>query len=165
MAAFLSFSGIITSINDISTGIEEPSGCYKLISVQNRDGNIVNFVVRPDTYFVDHVLVAVGDPVIGFYDSNASVPLIYPPQYQAVVITKTKVGQNVAVDYFNSQLMSSDGMLKINISPFTQILLENGQAYTKNPANRNLIVIYGSTTKSIPAQTIPYKIIVMCRPT
>lgn len=165
MAAFLSFLGIITAINDISTGSEEPSGCNKLISVQNRDGNIVNFIVRPETYFVDHVLVTVGDPVIGFYDANAPVPLIYPPQYQAVVMTKATVGQNVKVDYFNSQMISSDGMLKINISPFTQILLENGQAFTKNPANRNLIVVYGSTTMSIPAQTIPYKIIVMCRPT
>ena len=32
----------------------------------------------------------------------------------------------------------------------------------KITTNRNLIVIYGATTKSIPAQTTPYKIIVMC---
>jgi hypothetical protein len=163
MAAFLSFSGIITMIDDFSTGAGEPTGCYKLMTVQNRDGNIVNFVVSPATYFVDHTMVAVGDPVIGFYDANAPVPLIYPPQYQAIVMTKVTVGQNVKVDYFNSQLISSDGMLKINITPFTQILLENGQAFTKNPANRNLIVVYGAVTMSIPAQTTPYRIIVMCR--
>jgi hypothetical protein len=70
--------------------------------------------------------------------------------------------QNVKVDYFNSQLKSSDSRLKLNISPYTPIVLTNGQAFSKNPANRNLIVIYGPSTKSIPAQTTPYKIIVLC---
>lgn len=163
MAAFLSFSGTIIRIEDFWTGAEQPSGCYKLMSVQSRDGNIVNFVVSPATYFIDHVMLAAGDPVIGFYDANAPVPLIYPPQYQAVVMAKAAAGQNVKVDFFNSQLISSDGTLKINISPFTRILLENGQAFTGNPSNRNLIVVYGAATMSIPAQTTPYSVIVMCR--
>lgn len=163
MAAFLSFSGIITMINDFPTGAEGPSGCYKLMTVQNGDGDIVNFVVTPDTYFVDHTMVRAGDPVIGFYDANAPVPLIYPPQYEAIVMAKVTRGQNVKVDYFNNQMLSSDGMLRLNIAPYTQILLENGQAFTQNPANRNLIVVYGATTASIPAQTTPSKIIVMCR--
>lgn len=71
-------------------------------------------------------------------------------------------GQNVKVDYFNEQLESSDGTLKLNIGPFTQIVMENGQWFTASPANHDLIVIYGPTTRSIPAQTTPYKIIVMC---
>jgi hypothetical protein len=163
MAAFLSFFGTITMIDDFWTGIEEPSGCFKIMSVQNRDGSIVNFVVSPATYFVDHITAAAGDHVIGFYDANAAVPLIFPPQFRAIVMAKVTRGQNVKVDYFNSQLISSDGMLKINIAPFTQILLENGQAFTRNPANRNLIVVYGAATMSIPAQTTPYRIIVMCQ--
>jgi hypothetical protein len=70
---------------------------------------------------------------------------------------------NVKLDYFDSQLVSGDGTLKLNISPLTQIILDNGQAFTGNPLNRNLTVVYGPTTRSIPAQTTPYKIIVMCR--
>lgn len=68
-------------------------------------------------------------------------------------------GQNVKVDYFNEQLVISDGTLKLNITPFTQITLENGQAFT---ANHNLIIVYGPTTRSIPAITTPYRIIIMC---
>ena len=162
MATFLSFLGVVTKIEDFWTGNVEPSGCYKLMSVQNGDGIIVDFVVTPNTYFVDHEMVAARDLVIGFYDANAPAPLIYPPRFQAVVMAKVKRGQNVKVDYFDSQLLSSDSMLKLNISPATQMLLENDQAFTKNPANRNLIVVYGATTMSIPAQTTPYKIIVMC---
>ncbi|MFT9497260.1 hypothetical protein [Anaerosolibacter sp.] len=107
-------------------------------------------------------MVSVGDIVVGFYDANAPVPLIYPPQYRAIVMSRLVLGQNVKVDYFNEQLVSSDGTLKLNIAPFTQIILENNQAFTANLANRNLIVLYGPTTRSIPAQTTPYKIIVLC---
>jgi len=163
MANFGSFSGIITMISDFWTGDEQTAGCYKLMSVQNSNGSMVNFVVTPATYFVDHVMMTVGDVVIGFYDADAPVPLIYPPQYQAIVMAKISQYQNVKVDFFDEQLVSSDGTLRLNISPFTQILLENDQPFTGNPANHNLIVVYGATTRSIPAQTTPYKIIVMCQ--
>lgn len=162
MAVFKSFSGTITMIEDFWTGANERTGCYKLISVENRNGSLVNFVVSPTTYFVDHVTVELGDKVTGFYDANAPVPLIYPPQLRAIVMAKDTLQQNVKVSYFNSQLISSDGTLKLNISPYTKIVLENNQLFTGSIANRNLIVVYGATTRSIPAQTTPYKVIVMC---
>ena len=163
MKKFQPFQGMITMINDF--WIDESGegvGCYKLMSVENGYGNLVNFIVTPDTYFVDHVMVTIGDIVTGYYDANAAVPLIFPPQFRAIVMTRDSNYQNVKVDYFNSELLSSDNNLKLNISPYTQIVLENGQAFTGSPENRNLIVIYGATTRSIPAQTTPYKIIVMC---
>jgi hypothetical protein len=160
---FQSFNGMITMINDFWIDEHgEESGCYKLVSVENRYGALVNFVVTPVTYFVDHVMVKPGDMVTGFYDANAPVPLIFPPQFRAIVMARDTQFQNVKVDYFNNQLVSMDNNLRLNIGLFTQIVLENGQAFTRNPANRNLIVVYGATTKSIPAQTSPYKIIVMC---
>ncbi len=163
MTYFGSFTGMITMIQDLSTGNEQTSGCYKLMTVVDKCGNIVNFVVTPETYIVDHEMLAIGDCVIGFYDANAPVPAIYPPQYEAVVMAKTSPYKNVKVDYFDSQLISSDGTLKLNISPCTKIILYNGQIFNDNIENRNLIVIYGPTTRSIPAQTTPYKIIVMCK--
>lgn len=162
MAAFGSFSGIVTAISDFSAGAGAPSGCYKLMSVQGADGNVVNFVISPTTYFVDRAMVNTGERVTGFYNANAPAPLIFPPQYQAVVMAKVRRDHNVKVDFFNSQLVSSDGTLRLNIGPLTQITQENGQAFTASPANRNLIVIYSTTTMSIPAQTVPTRIIVLC---
>lgn len=163
MKKFLSFKGVITMINDFYTGNNDVGmGCYKLISVENEYGNLVNFVVTPTTYFVNHITVSLGDIVTGFYDGNAPVPLIFPPQYTALVMAKDTPYENVKVDYFNSNLVSSDNILKLNIAPYTRILLENDQSFIQNPSNRYLIVVYGATTKSIPAQTVPYKIIVMC---
>ena len=162
MTHFGSFYGIVTTITDFWTENKENSGCNKLMSVQNEEGSLVNFVVTPATYFVGHTMVSTGDMVTGFYDADAPVPLIYPPQLRAIVVARNMQRANVKVDYFNSQLVSSDGTLKINIAPYTRIMLENGQAFSGNPANRNLIVVYGPATKSIPAQTTPYEIIVLC---
>jgi len=163
MKKYQPFHGMITMITDFWVEENgEGAGCYKLVSLENGYGNVVNFVVTPTTYFVDHIMVSLGDMVTGFYDANAAVPLIFPPQFRALVMAKDSQYQNVKVDFFNSQLVSSDNTLRLNISPYTQILLENGQAFTGNPSNRNLIVVYGATTRSIPAQTTPYKIIVIC---
>ena len=163
MEQFQPFHGTITMIIDFWTGEnEEGVGCYKLMSIENEYGTLVNFVVTPTTYFIDHVMVTPGDMVTGFYDAYAAVPLIFPPQFKAIVMARDTQYQNVKVAYFNSKLISSDNNLRLNISPYTRILLENGQSFSNNPANRNLIVVYGATTKSIPAQTTPYKIIVMC---
>lgn len=163
MKKFQPFHGMITMIDDfVISESGEGSGCYKLISVDDGYGTLVNFVVSPSTYFVDHVMVMPGDMITGFYDANAAVPLIFPPQFRAIVIVRDSMYQNVKVDYFNNNLISSDNTLKLNIAPWTQVLLENSQPFTMSPINRDLIVIYGATTRSIPAQTSPYKIIVMC---
>ena len=163
MIKFNSFHGTVTKISDYMIGATDKSGgCYKLMSVEDGQGSLVNFVISPTTYFVDQAMVAVGDRVSGYYDLNTPVVLIYPPQYQALVMVKESQYQSVKVDYFNDQLLSSDGQLKLNLSPYTQVLLTNGQLFSGMPVNRNLIVQYGPTTKSIPAQTTPFKIIVWC---
>ena len=160
---FLSFHGTVAAINDFFvTANNEGQDCYKLLSVENQNQETVNFVIAPTTYFVNHAIVSAGDQVTGYYDGNAPVPLIYPPQYRALIIVKEIPYQHVKVSYFNSQFVSADGQLKLNITPNTPILLINGQVFSKNPANRNLIVIYGPTTRSIPGQTTPYQIIVWC---
>ena len=163
MVNFQAFQGTVTIISDFMIGANgEGEGCYTLMSVDNGMGGSVNFVISPSTYFVDQEMVAIGDQVSGYYDGNAPVPLIYPPQYRALVMVKNSPYQNVKVDYFDSQLVSSDGQLKLNLSPYTLIVSRNGQVFTHTPANRNLIVIYGPSTRSIPAQTTPYRIIVWC---
>lgn len=163
MVKFNSFHGTVIMISDFNIGqMGEAEGCNKLMTVENGLGAIVNFVVTPITYFVDHAVVAVGDSITGYYDENAPTLLIYPPQYPALIMIKESPYQNVKVDYFDSQLQSSDGQLRLNLSPHTQIILKNEQPFSRNPAKRNLIVSYGPATKSIPSQTTPFRIIVWC---
>lgn len=163
MTNFLSFTGRVMGIEDFQIMTNDPqAGCYKLFTLADRDGSIVNFVVEPATYFVRHEKVRVGDVVTGYYDANAPVPLIYPPQYRAIVMAKAHPDYLVKVSFFNSQLLSSDGTLQINPTRQTEIILENGQDFIGNLANRDLIVIYSASTRSIPAQTTPSTIIVLC---
>jgi hypothetical protein len=162
MGVYGSFSGVVTAIQDFRESAGRPSGCTKLMTLTNLAGQTVNFVVRPDTYFLGHVMVRRGDTVTGFYDAAAPVPLIYPPQYAALVMARAAPGRRVAVDWFGPELISSEGGLKLNIGPATRVVLENGQAFTGDLANRGLAVVYGPTTRSIPAQTTPYQVIVLC---
>jgi hypothetical protein len=159
MTNFYSFQGTVTTIRDFPGNGE---GCYKFITLENNTGAVVNFIASPSTYFVDHSMLAVGDVVTGYYNGDAPAILIYPPQYAALVMVKENRNQNVKVSYFNDQLVSNDGQLQLNISPYTSLLLTNGQAFTNTLANWDLIVVYGPATKSIPAQTVPYKVIVLC---
>jgi hypothetical protein len=160
---FAAFSGTVTRIEDFNPSQNAAAaGCYKLMSLENKDMGPVNFVISPGTYFIDHEVVEIGDNVTGFYDATAPALLIYPPQYPAIVIAKDTEFQTVTVDYFNNQLINSDGNLKLNIAPSTEVILTNDQLFNSYPGNKNLIVVFGPTTMSIPAETTPYKIVVLC---
>lgn len=162
MINFFSFSGVVTDIYDFHMQGGEDAGCNMIMSVRDDGENVVNFVVSPDTYFLDQEMIHVGDFITGYYNGNAPAILIYPPQFPALIIVKYQEYQNVKVDFFNNRLVSSDNMLKLNIGLDTLIMLKNGQAFHGNIANRDLIVVYGASTRSIPAVTTPDKIIVWC---
>lgn len=162
MVDFYSFSGVVTAINNFAIQENENAGCNQMMSVCDQSGNIINFVVSPDTYFTDQEAVRVGDSVTGYYNGNAPAILIYPPQYPALIVVKYNPNQNVKVDYFNGRFLSSDGQLILNNVSSARVIIKNGQPFMGNPANRNLIVFYGASTRSIPAQTTPTKIVVWC---
>jgi hypothetical protein len=160
---FFSFTGTIIAIYNFHETVGMKRGCSKIFSVEGEDGNLVNFVITPATYSVHMKNFSVGDRIIAFYDANAPAILIYPPQFNALVISEASQTENVKVDWFGRDLVSADGSLKLNITDQTEILLENGQSYEGSLVGRKLIVIYGSTTRSIPAITSPVQVIVLCR--
>jgi len=53
MVNFQSFRGTVTQINDFMIGQNgEGAGCHKVMTVEDRQGGIVSFIVSPTTYFV-----------------------------------------------------------------------------------------------------------------
>lgn len=161
MIQFRAFQGKVTQIDDMKSN-KYGEGCVKMISLQNQQDVQVNFILSPNTYVLNQDMINVGDMVSGYYDGDAPAIMIYPPQYPALVMVKDQPEQMVKVSYFNHELLSQDHELKLNITANTPLFTGNGQAFTGNPGNRNLIVIYGPTTKSIPAQTSPYYVVVLC---
>ena len=135
--------------------------CSHLVSLQTSNG-IVNFVISPDTYIVECARLRPGMRVTAFYDTNAPVPLIFPPQYRAEVIVSTLSDDNIALQFFDRNLLAADGSLQLNLNNRTNIVTRNGQRYECNPGGNTLLVFYRATTRSIPPQTTPRKIIVFC---
>jgi len=163
VSKFVSVEGIVTSIEPIQTGRNRQNNCCVLmISVRNENRGVTNFIVDNDTYFIDNVTVAKGDRITAFYDSSLMVPLIYPPQYRAVVVAKQARNRSVKVDSFDRNLVSSDGSLKLNIAPSTKIRMRNNQYYLCDIVGKNVAVVYSATTRSYPAITTPSEIIVLC---
>lgn len=157
--AYESFEKVEGIIREINRGDD---CCAIMVSVIS-DSNIVNVVVSGDTMVVDNVRLRPGMRIAAFYDTNLPTPAVYPPQYRAEIITSLRRGQQVLLDYFNDELISADNSLQINIGPMTNVVTQNGQPYTCRPENSELLVYYTTTTFSIPAQTTPQKVVVMCR--
>ena len=65
-------------------------------------------------------------------------------------------------DYFERNLINSDNSLVFNLSGSTAMQLPNGQYYLGVPGGQYLLVLYSATTRSIPAQTTPHRIVVFC---
>lgn len=159
---YLSVTGTVTQIQMISANGSGYGGCTQMITVEDADGGITNFYVTGDTYVVGFETLYESMPVTVFYNGNLPAPLIYPPQFMAAVVAPEVQGQMVAVAWFNHALMASDQSLKLNLSPATEVVTRNNQTFRGNPGGNTLVVLYSMTTRSIPPQTTPDKIIVLC---
>lgn len=155
IANYQELTGTVIGMNDIAVGPYREVGCYKLMSLDLGYGTIVNFVLAPNTYFLNHKLISVGDRVSGFYDLNTAAPIGNQANHLARVVSEYKSNRIVKVDYFNNQLVSSGGFLQINIGPNTNITMQNGQSFTGDIANRELVVVYSEASIGMPSQTTP----------
>jgi hypothetical protein len=66
----------------------------------------------------------------------------------------------VHVATFDDTLTSSDGLLKITLGSGMTLVDRQGQPVT-SLSNQTLVVFYSTSTRSIPAQAKPEKIIVL----
>lgn len=162
MVNIRAYVGVVTEINYLMTEKREFAGCFKIFFVNEKNQGMTNFIITPTTYFLNCEKIEVGDSINLFVDADAPVPLIYPPRFEALVVSKENPNQNITMDFFNTYLVNKAGTLKLNIGNDTEILIRNGQSFYGNPGNHLLVVIYKETTKSIPAQTTPEQIVVMC---
>lgn len=162
---YLSFTGTVKEIDETKEGITK-------IFLEDKNGSPAYFILSESTYYVDDVKIEVGTDLIGYYESDRPMILIYPPQYSIDIVSQVIKDENIKADKFDTDLLSKDKLLELNIAEDTEILWENDTQinWIKKPTlseietvlgNRKLIVFYDVTTKSIPAQTTPNKIIVL----
>ena len=159
---FGAVTGTIVDMVPTRMGNRRMNGCMIFTTVEDMDGNTVNFIIAPSTFVVDWETLSVGMQCTFWYKTDAPVPLIYPPQYTAVVVAQEKNGRMVDVGYYNTSMVNEGQTLQLNIDGSVDIRTTNNQYFQGNPANHNLVVIYSSSTRSIPAQTTPSEVIVLC---
>ncbi len=181
----------LASANE-STNEEEPSEVTtnfiqvtgKIVDIEDRDGTPAlvvetapdNITIFPITEEVKHLYnrsgeaiersnLKVGMDVDVYYDRNMAIALIYPAVIvpSIVVADDQEVGQ-VKVAKFNENLVSLDHELVLHIGEETEVINEQGETISADDLKGNeLIVFYNVSTKSIPAQTTPTKVIALTK--
>ncbi len=149
-------TGTITNITPLS-----PSCCDQLLTLTANEG-IVTFTISKDTYVANNLQLRRGMRAAAFYDADLPVPLIFPPRYRAEAVTVLSRNETAVLKYFDENLLAEDGSLKLNPGPATSVTSANGQRFTCNPGGNLLLVYYSVTTRSIPPQTTPHRILVFC---
>ncbi|WP_157764798.1 stalk domain-containing protein [Solibacillus sp. R5-41] len=160
VAPFMNVKGAISSAEKQADGTIQ-------FSVTD-ENNPFNFRTDKNTIVLDKkgnkVELKKGDKVSLFVSTNQPMILIFPPQYSpaVVIVEDEKSPTNVVVTDFNEGFINKENDLKLNISNETVIVNEKGEKVAKEALleNHHAIVFYGVTTRSIPAQTTPEKIVV-----
>lgn len=156
--AYSTFVPVNGTIFNITSGND---CCVQMVALRTTNG-IVNMMVDPQTMVVDNRQLRPGMEVTAYYDGSLPVPLIFPPQYRAYLVAPRGRNEQVMLNYFGRNLLAQDRSLQLNIDRNTDIRTANGQSFHCRPGNQTLLVFYTATTRSIPPQTTPRRMIVLC---
>ena len=142
--------------------------------VNNKDdqNNTVNLKITDDTLVYDNLGnkkalsdLTDGSKITVFTGSYEPTPLILPVQYTAniIIINGDKEGNVNADTYLADEEGYTNAANTLNIATAddTKIVDKNEKEYKGDLDKNDLIVFYGVSTKSIPAQTTPTKVVVL----
>ena len=142
--------------------------------VNNKDdqNNTVNLKITDDTLVYDNLGnkkalsdLTDGSKITVFTGSYEPTPLILPVQYTAnVIIINGDQEGNVNADTYLADeegYTNAANTLNIATADDTKIVDKNEKEYKGDLDKNDLIVFYGVSTKSIPAQTTPTKVVVL----
>ncbi len=142
--------------------IMEADGCNLIFEIEDGNGSTIHFLVSPKTYVVDFSTLTVGVQCTFWYLVDAPALLVYPPRFNAVVAALAKPGRMVSVGRFNGELVNEDVTLQLVMDEKVEVKTTNHQNFLGSIENRDLVVVYGNSTRSIPAQTTPLQVTVLC---
>ena len=142
--------------------------------VNNKDdqNNTVNLKITDDTLVYDNLGnkkalsdLTDGSKITVFTGSYEPTPLILPVQYTAnVIIINGDQEGNVNIDTYLADeegYTNAENTLKIATADDTKIVDKDEKEYKGDINKNDLIVFYDVSTKSIPAQTTPTKVVVL----
>lgn len=146
---YISFTGQVTEAAD------------NIITVKENDNAIMfhlgtMIIGTKDGQIMEAKDIKAGDKITAVYTTNTPMALSYPGQMTPNIILVQNSDNSIKVDKFNEDMVSSDGSLKLITDDNTKLeAYKTKQVITqKDLKNKDLLVIYGATTRSIPAQTL-----------
>ena len=168
MPLYNAIQGVVTSVT-IHCAAGNPANNWITIAIEDANGQPATLQVTGATCYPFDASIGVGAAVTGYYLTSGPAPMIYPPQYNiAVLAAGIPDDQTVKVDRFHlggdapeGMYLSEDGMLALNIDATTPIVDAQGKAFEGSLDGLKLAVIYDASTRSIPAQTTPVRVIVL----
>lgn len=161
-------TGKILEVTEVTEGV-----LTTMVRIQsNNDEWVFNIIDTTPVYRsstmnkADRLSLVAGEVITAFYYADTPVTLSLPPQVSpnAVVIHDSNT-HNTAINVFDSTGLAVDSSLKLNITNDTIVVDINGKSLAQDSANNAyLLVFYTNTTKSIPPQASPNKIVVLGHP-
>ena len=158
-------------IKDIRQGHE--GSIFALVSDSDEEYSGIQFGVSSDTLLLDQrgekvaiTSLQIGDTVKVYYRKDQLMALSMPPMTFAPIFIVEKEGSIgfTELAFFNENLINLNNTLQLNIAEETQISDQQGNPKTKEDlVNQELLVFYDITTRSIPAQTTPQKVILLAQ--
>ena len=161
---YMEFTGVIQEV--------EEYGKETQLTVENDKGLIMILRITDDTLKFNSGTtkdlnladLKKGASIEAYYDKNKSMILIYPATVtpEIVILKDENVHGEVKIAKFDKKLLSLDNELKLNIAKETILLNQQGKKIKEiDLHDKELAIFYSATTKSIPAQTTPTKIIAL----
>ena len=106
-----------------------------------------------------------GMEITAVLPANSIMTMSLPPMTpDALAFVVNQEGTSVKVDKFDDELLSEDKTLMLNIAEDTSIVSVTGSRQiltAEDIKGSNALVIYGATTRSLPAQTTPIKVVLL----
>jgi len=159
LSAYVTFTGTVTKIEEelvTLKGENDEEFFYNKSALQltiDKNGDMCE--------------IAVGDAVTLYVNGNTPMVLSYPANYAPTVVVKeSEIEKAINVDTYvkgeaEGSYVNSAESLVINVGEETEIIKLSREMFDRNLDGCDLIVIYTTSTFSIPAQTSPEKVIVL----
>ncbi|MDL2220491.1 hypothetical protein LJC55_02365 [Eubacteriales bacterium OttesenSCG-928-N14] len=161
-SSFIEVTGIVQELRPAY----KPDGSVMegrgFIAIEDENGQPVMLDTNAHTLFLGNGKLQVGAQVVAYVRANRPMILIYPPQHRPSVVVVGDLDENLKVEYFNRKYISADNALKLNLPEgFLAQHVDGRQVDASEIFSRYLAVLYGPSTRSIPAQTTPSKVYVL----
>ena len=127
--------------------------------LEDEVGNRIELVVTGNTYIDEETVLINGSQVVGIYEKSSI--LAEGSSVIATAILADFEDRLVMVDHFDQNLVNENNTLKLLNTDQAQVITLDGEKYTGTLTNQDLIVFYSASTRSMPAQASPSKIIVL----